>query len=814
MPPLTHQPDPRIISLDLETFGKVLRDDKGPLPPQTQFHPRKMIWNDGVAPDRLVQSASITLPEFDPRCPNPPIPSCNSGPSPWRSTGWLPLPPNAQTRSSPPDRTGSSPEPTCKGSPPSSTGWSLDSLAQLRPGPTIYLPLTGPDGPRNKLILAAWLEYADTLLGMNLQFDLLCLRNDPDYRYILRPFRHTILELSAFNYQHSELRVERSLKDVGPVTRLFTYDENEKQVRYPDCYDPAHANYNSSDTHNAMLGVAYFARRIREDWPHTDKFSPYAIAYYSDLIWACITMAEQGIPMSRNRLSRLEGHLLRRSDRIRTDLSINHGLQMDGEGSQKAKSAFFESLIKAVDEGGLYSRHTSIRSNRLLQITPKKKTISHSEENRTLLSSYLPPSHPLKVVCGKMDTFGRFQKLVSAYTYPLLRHSRKDTTKRQSALIPPSRLCAYAPPHAVTLQSMPSASPSPGLSSASLPDASFMNLPAGSWPCDFPIWFGHPSWFPVPSAFKDSGGSEGGTIQCRITCKDPAAQTFPPPIQRAIMSRYLDAGCIVNNDLEQIELKGAALLSGDESLCGEYALKKPDLHGKRAIQVFGPDVVNQPGWRSGDMRVDARQWAKQLNFADLFLASPFRMQRTISELSGRLFPIGFFEEIERSRSTIRAGLVRWQYSILCHAEAHGHLCLPYTGHTRHFDGFRLDHKHYESTGMLRPLSTGGRGDDGSAESLMNEIVNFPVQSMAGITMQRIQSVHLRLLPPLDTSGVRIHPFLNVYDALKFDCHRDELPLLRQTFEQAVEIVRKSDYWAMLESLFNRRVPLTYGSTIK
>jgi hypothetical protein len=315
----------------------------------------------------------------------------------------------------------------------------------------------------------------------------------------------------------------------------------------------------------------------------------------------------------------------------------------------------------------------------------------------------------------------------------------------------------------------------------------------------------------VPSDTKDDMGIRGGTIQARITCKDPPAQTFPPIVKKCYRSHW-DDGCIASLDLSQIELRVAALLSGDPSLVRNYVEKK-DLHTDRAVQIWGMPVLSTPGFGSGDSTVDKRQWGKQLNFADLFLASPFRMQKTILELSGQLLPLPFFEGIARSRYEIRPGLCKWQYEMARHAEREGVIALPFTGQSRCFLGFQLDHEKWEKHHVLAPRAERFRDGD-SAESLLNEIVNFPIQTTAGNVLLRFDAVLRRLLPSPDDPSCPVYQFLNVYDALYFNVRRSYVPTLRAKFAEASAIVASQDYWAMLCEHYRRTVPFSFSVSVK
>ena len=287
----------------------------------------------------------------------------------------------------------------------------------------------------------------------------------------------------------------------------------------------------------------------------------------------------------------------------------------------------------------------------------------------------------------------------------------------------------------------------------------------------------YPVWFIVPSSSKDASGDEGGTIQARITCKRPSAQTFPPEIKACIQSRWV-GGSIISMDLSQIELRVAALCSGDKSLLAAFN-DGLDLHTDRAIQLFGKDSATRPTFKKRE-----RQVGKTMNFADLFLASPQRMRMSVHEMTGELMPLSFFEEVARSRPQARPGLHHWQQGLMHEVATNGHLVLPLLGQSRTF--------------------VGGPG------AHLNEVVNFPIQTQAGNTLLQIQAQLLQRLNSLATQGPRILMFLQVYDAIYFDVPPGQEATLRQWVQDAVQTVASSSgYWGRLQNHYGNQVPLEY-----
>jgi hypothetical protein len=690
---------PRIISLDIETYGAAATNGRGQmLPAQTVFHPARAIATDGVARQDLVLTCAITIPAVEPTY---------EGPADF---------------------------------------WDLARIAELQPGVTFTLNLTDPT---THPILLAWLRHAHTIIGMNLPFDILWLRAFSPAIALALNGRHTLIDLSVVNFLHSELRPERSLKSLGPVLGTHAYNEAatlKDGRRFPSPTSPELHAYNAQDTHNTMLAVAHLARRIQRDYPKTDKLSSYSVLHFSETLWSTIRMSETGIPFSLSGLSNLESSLIKQADDA-INCAAAGGVLIEGEGSVQSQREF---MSRCIDD--VLPVNPDFLSHPLLSYTEKARELSWSSENRRLIASHLPDSHPARTIFECADKHSTAQKLVSSYTYPLLRHRRTKPADKSSVLIPVTGTTD--------------------------------------------IGIAYPTWYTVPSVPKDSG-SEGGTIQARITCKNPAAQTFPAVIKDCEHSRY-PGGSIVSFDLSQIELRVAAILSGEPTLLAAFN-SGLDLHTQRTLAIFGQDAKDRPDFKA------LRQIGKTVNFADLFGASSARLQRSVLDMSGTLYPLSFFDQIVASRHAQRPGLVGWQYSLCKQAEEQGYIELPYTGHTRTFTGFRLDERAWRNKRELKQvLARGGK-------SMISEVCNFPVQATAGNVMLAIQNFIHRALGPLTSPTSHKQPqlFLQVYDALYFDCPPGTEQQAADLMWAAVEFVGTAGYWYELCKRSGHHAPLVY-----
>ena len=630
-------------------------------------------------------------------------------------------------------------------------------LMDMKPTQTMVFRLNRPE---EKERLRRWLSHSTTILGMNLAFDIQYLRADPYFRFSLES--QSLVDLSVLNYLHDETRPEKSLKSLGPVLRTHSYEKTLKHSKFAHPDHPDLHKYNAEDTHNTTLAISELARRINRDFSNTDKLSSWCLQFYSDTIWTCIRMSEAGIPMDRKRLQIFEQKLQRNTTRANRVSTQKYGLPLEGPGSGKAKVQFMnlacdvidgqhscttasqvKTLMQQLQDSQGYSTESSsepscstpscsskssVRDNPLLTITPKQQEISFSEENRNLLSDMLDDTHVLKKVFKLSRTHAAAQKLQSSYCYPLLRHRRNRPNDKSSILI-----------------------------------------------TDKGRHYAYPTWYCVPTFTKDSNGSAGGTLQGRITCKKPSAQTFPSTIKACIQSRFRN-GSILGFDLSQVELRVAALLSGDTALLRAY-LSGDDLHKQRAIQIFGSDIEDRPDFRS------LRQAGKMINFADLFRSGSNTMQQQLLAMTGQLHPIEFFKTVADSRPIHRPGLWAWQEERIAEARSQGFVSLPFTGQSRYFMG-------------------GDKWD-------VNEIVNFPVQTTAGNTLLRIQHYVSESMGSINARKPMAYMMLNIYDAVYIDCHPSAIEMVQDAVRNAVEYVQDHEYWAKLQHLYGREVPLEY-----
>ena len=704
-----------IISLDIETYGAARTNHIGLLlPKQTVFHPKKSGYTDNVAKENMVLTVAVTLPQ--------------------------------QT---------------------TSEQLNFNLLSSLDPDSTLVFQMHQPE---HKQMLKAWIEQADVILGMNLQFDLQYLR------YIgvdVPPTKH-LVDLSVLNYLHSELREERSLKSLGPILGTHAYAETLKTSRFHSPTDKKLLSYNAQDTHNTMLAIAELSKRLlKEKFNKSNSFGEYSLAFYSKSIWATIIMSENGVPMSSLKLQRLFEKLDKEA-KDAVESAKEYDLILQGEGSATSKDKFFNEVISLIEQ----TCCPDIMDK--MDVTPKTKRVSFNKKNRTTLLEHLPDTEENKEYRDALlmaNNHAEALKLISSYCYPLLYHRRNKPEDMSSIVIPVN----YLPQPTNKIKEVKLfTTPGERVDAAAKDMGLFVTAKmshrfSGIRTTRKADAIAYPTWYVTPSNIKNDTGSAGGTIQGRITCKQPSAQTFPKKIKECMRSRY-DRGKIVAMDLSQAELRVAALLSGEDSMISAYN-EGMDLHADRARSLW--DDYD----KSEELQHQRRQVGKMMNFADLFLSSANTMKEQVyAQSNGDIdIPLTFYQQVVKSREEVRPQLSKWQRSLLHKAKVDHRIMLPLTGQSRTFFG---------NLGKSR-----------------SEIVNFPVQTTAGNLTLAIQH---HLFPKLQLSE---RMFLQIYDAIYIECPPNRVDSVVSKVNDAVNEVITEGYWAQLEKHYGRSVTLKHDMEI-
>jgi uracil-DNA glycosylase family 4 len=572
--------------------------------------------------------------------------------------------------------------------------------------------------------LWAWLkkcrdeEGFEYLLGQNIVFDLMYLRYAHREARTLLDDPLPIMDLMILNYLHDESRPEKSLKALAPLFRVSKYGEGQgknkgEYKRYENNRVPELIQYNCQDTASTLRIAEKLESEIKGFYgKDTKKLQPLCMQWYSQLLWLIVWMSEDGLCMEKSQLTTLFDKYKGAQNAIMRCARELYDMPLRGVGSEKAKRAMMERACDFLVANGIRLPD--------LEVTDKKCEIRFSADNRNALMAVMDRDWD---TYKQLKLFGAYQDvsgMMDRYLYPLLIGGGKKHDQKGTVLLD---------------------------------------------------GFAYPKWFPVPSEFEDK--STGGTKQARIVAKGPPCQTFPPAIKKCLTGRFSD-GWMVWFDYSQIELRVAALLSGDSAMMEEYR-GDPDLHGKTAQLMFGDDIINDPAYKS-----KYRQAGKKFNFRALYRGGAEKAQSVLMKDLGIHLDLHRIEEIDRAFWARHAGLRQWQESLVAHVQRKGHYELPLIGQSR--------------------LFLGGRR---AKNRKLNEIVNLPVQALAADIML---SAQYHLWAAFRREGLKAVVPCNIYDAALIECPKYEIHAVRRLMKQ---ILPRPSFYVSLCSELGRELPLGY-----
>ena len=201
----------------------------------------------------------------------------------------------------------------------------------------------------------------------------------------------------------------------------------------------------------------------------------------------------------------------------------------------------------------------------------------------------------------------------------------------------------------------------------------------------------------------------GGTATGRLSCQNPNIQNPPrDPAFRALFAA--PAGrCLVVADYGQIELRVAALVSGDTAMRAAYE-QGEDLHRKTAAAVLGiePDAVTK----------GQRQMAKAVNFGLLFGQGAKGLQAYARASYGVEMTLAEADQAKSAFFAAYPGLSRWQTVTRKAAERAKQVRTP-GGRVRALD------KNLGTESLNTPIQ------GGAAECLLATLAALDVDSLGG-----------------------------------------------------------------------------------
>jgi len=582
------------------------------------------------------------------------------------------------------------------------------------------------DGHRNSI--RRWFRHlaGRTIIGQNLKFDLLYLAyNDSILDRLLTPGAYTLDDTLLASFLYYEQRPEKGLKELAALYGLADYNRMEvtgSSGTARNARDPNLILYNCTDAVVTYRLYEYTWGRIRKKYGDSSaKLTPLCARMRNQILWDVYTLEQSGVAINRQESGALHTQYSQRCNYLMRLAKDDHSLILAGQGSRKSQLEAITNIVRDLSRAGL------LQSNRIA-LTEKTRNIAINADNLNYLLSILPEDSPHRPVVRLILDYHRASKVRDSYTGVLMGVRPKD--RRKSILSPRIRR--------------------PGQSRLGF------------------LW---PSWYPYPAYESKFSGSVGGTIQGRFAAKDPPIQTYPADVKALLCSRF-EGGALVGYDLSQIELRGAALLSGDPVMLREYR-EGVDRHTATASTVFEDADPDHP-----DFQDTYRQMGKTLNFLVVYKGGPHKFRQTVMQNMGiDMDHNTCCEAIARFDRRYRQ-FRRWQDSLIDTVRRQGYLELP-TGWSRTF----------------------GRGS--SADTYINEIVNFPIQTIAA---QLLQSAHYAIVRDLNVRDLKSRVVLQIHDALYVDVHPDEADEVDQIMD-----VHLSNPPLMedLRRVLRRDVPILY-----
>lgn len=588
--------------------------------------------------------------------------------------------------------------------------------------------------PDHRAVLRQWLGSARTILGQNLVFDLsyLLFVDDELSQKLFHGSGIRLEDVILWNFLHSENRPERGLKPLAKLFALADYGSQPFESSGPT--DPQLLTYNALDALVTLRARDLLLTAIARDYgPTSTKLSEVCRSHMSNLLWVALHMTLAGVAVDLPTLSRRNDRCLRAVGLIADKLKADpwYPVIVHGAGSRT-------SLQELVDLAAEDAHLTVPWDDRLL-LTDKTKRISSKESNITLFLDTLPNDHSLVRPLRLLLKYREYAKLQNTYAGPILNDPIKGAVRS-----------------------------------------------------DGDVGLAYPTWYICPSKHDYSDEKEGGTVQGRITCKKPALQTAPKVIKRAVRSRF-PGGTLWMADLSQIELRVAALLSGDPVMLQEYA-DRVDRHAATGSMIWDVIHASREGGLGGFWSLDKgdsirklfRQMGKTTNFLVVYEGQARKLHQTITtDIGKKLLAMGLPIPTEQDCQGIidfhdskYRRLREWQGELVEEAIARGFLELT-TGWSRQYIG-----------GRARIA-----GKDKS------KVLDQPVQTIAAQLMQDAQA---GILDRIRGTGILMG--LQIYDSVFLDCPDGARDLGREIL---AETLPHPPLLSILEHELGRTVPLEY-----
>lgn len=263
-------------------------------------------------------------------------------------------------------------------------------------------------------------------------------------------------------------------------------------------------------------------------------------------------------------------------------------------------------------------------------------------------------------------------------------------------------------------------------------------------------------------------------MQCRVTCRRPPPQTYPPVVRAAITTRFRP-GSLFIADLSQIELRVLAVLSGDPILLDVFKTGQ-DPHLTTAEAVYATGNVERPK----DPYI-FRKVGKKVNFLTIYGGGANRLQQVLVEEVGLNVTKKNCYDLLQGYFKKFLGVAKWIEKIVAETDKRGYVEVPFIGTTR-------------------PLPQAGSTN---REPYAKIAVNFYPQAIGA-------NVQLDATVALDRQFIQRSMLaltgLQVYDNVYVECPEAERTQVRTLIHEAIT---GSQYWHDVCELYGNEVSLEY-----
>jgi DNA polymerase-1 len=233
-----------------------------------------------------------------------------------------------------------------------------------------------------------------------------------------------------------------------------------------------------------------------------------------------------------------------------------------------------------------------------------------------------------------------------------------------------------------------------------------------------------------------------GTVTGRLSCEEPNLQQVPrnPKIRSLVCAP--EGYTFVEADFSQIELRVAAMLSG-EFVMRDLFLREEDIHTQTAMLVSGKDLSKLKDF-------EAKEWrkkAKAINFGFLYGMGAKKFQEYARDKYQVDFTLEESENIRRKFFEHYPGLLQWYKKQERIALLNGYVRSP-SGRIRHLPDIHSD-------------------DEYLASAAVRQAINSPVQGFASdLTLISVVDI-VKELPQVKIVGT-------VHDSILMEIKTDEL----------------------------------------